>query len=98
MYKTYVRFEAPPQDCVNHINTVKAYWEEEWDTSLGNFQPPGPIEEPSYDRHFYSDPYSPAWFEPNTIDEGVTAGGGGTGVPMVWVDTQRGIFYYEISD
>lgn len=38
------------------------------------------------------------WFDPENIQEGVEAGGRGSHVPKIWIDTARGIFYFQYTD
>jgi hypothetical protein len=38
------------------------------------------------------------WFDPENIQEGVEAGGRGSHVPKIWIDTARGIFYFQYAD
>lgn len=41
---------------------------------------------------------SVAWFDPESIAEGLEGGGTGSHEPKVWIDTRRGIFYYQLHD
>lgn len=38
------------------------------------------------------------WFDIENIKDGLSAGTGGPLVPTVWVDSQRGVFYYMVTD
>jgi hypothetical protein len=38
------------------------------------------------------------WFTPDAIQSGVEGGKRRSHQPRVWVDTDRGVFYYEYMD
>lgn len=92
----FVRFEAPAEDCLAHVETVFAHWQEGLDTPSAQPDPLRAIETPPNRVHF-AEEYGVRWFDLQNIQEGVTAGGG-SGVPKIWVDTRRGVFYYMLTD
>ena len=96
-FSDFVKFEAPVKDCLDHVDVVIADWQEDYDgRSLG--RPLSPIAEPIQPIHFVVDEHGLDWFDPHTIKEGESAGAGGSCRPRIWVDTQRGIFYYMMTD
>ena len=38
------------------------------------------------------------WFDPQSIRAGLVGGEEGGGQPVIWIDTNRGVFYYMCSD
>jgi len=86
-YSQYVRFEAPTPVCLAHAKAMTGQ------------EPPAPKALDEDERrcfHLYFADGLP-WFDTAHIRNGVVLGGGPS-VPKVWVDTDRGIFYYQITD
>ena len=93
-YTKIVRFQAPIQDCISQIDVVIT-----WNSkgvnqtssyphiTITNVEPPG------------ADSLAPAsWFTPETIKHGIYAGQISSYAPQIWVDTDRGIFYFKQTD
>ena len=97
LFVQFVRFEALPQDCLDHVDTVLDDWRKEFDVPIYSAEPLTVIEHPPMRVHF-AEQFDVTWFDPHNIQEGMSAGGGGSGVPMIWVDTRRGVFYYRLTD
>jgi hypothetical protein len=96
-YIEYVRFEAPPQDCLDHVKVVLDAWRKHADPSV--YPDPDPMEiikTPPY-RDLVAEQAGVNWFDIDNIKRGVTRSGG-SGVPAIWIDTERGIFYYRLTD
>ena len=93
----FVRFEAPVTVCRQHIGPALSAWGETFDYLRDEAEPVRELDEPPRPQR-YPEEYGVTWFDPHTIRKGVTAGGGGSGIPMIWVDTERGIFYYMLTD
>ena len=93
----FVRFEAPVEDCMGHVETVLAVWRKDFDYLSDLPKPVSDLEEPPR-LHAFAKERGVAWFDPHSIRKGVSASGGGSGVPMIWVDTERGVFYYMLTD
>ena len=89
----YVRFEAPVPDCFDTARTIFAnHAKETPGYVIPEFQPVShPEREKSSDLRI-------EWFDNDRISKGVTAGTGWSWEPRVWIDEERGIFYYEIND
>jgi len=96
-FSEFVRFEAPVDDCIEHVQSVRAAWGKEVDYLRDRFGPLRSLAEPPPARTIAQE-RGVTWFDPQNIREGLAAGGGGSGIPMIWVDTERGVFYYELSD
>lgn len=92
----FVRFEAPADVCLKHIRPALSACET-FDYLRDEVEPVRDLEKPPH-RKFFAQEFGVTWFDPHTIRKGVTAGGGGSGIPTIWVDTERGVFYYEVSD
>lgn len=99
-----VRFEAPPEECVKHIDTILT-WHDEKNPALTTLQKRRP-RPPSYsgvpvthvDRVDTSVLKPVPWFNPHLITRGIHAGVPGSHTPEVWVDLERGVFYYRETD
>jgi len=96
-FSEFVRFEAPVDDCIKHIESVRAAWGKEFDYLRYRFEPARSLDEPPMPQTLAQE-RGVTWFDPHNIRKGLTAGGGGSGIPNIWVDTERGVFYYELSD
>jgi len=77
-----VRFEAPVDDCKTLAHDL---------LGLALLVP---VSHPSRPRS--SD--VPAWFEPNNITKGIMGGKGYDGQPKIWIDEERGIYYFYLTD
>lgn len=89
-HETLVRFEAPVEDCIATARRVlKAHHEGDELAEI----------EPGTDAHVYANGRHKApWFDPESIRSGRKPAGPGYHRPMVWVDTERGVFYYLNTD
>ena len=93
----FVKFEAPADVCLEHIKPTLIAWGETFDYLRDRVEPVRDLEKPPY-RNIFAEEFGVTWFDPHTIRKGVIAGGGGSGIPTIWVDTERGVFYYQVSD
>jgi hypothetical protein len=82
----YVRFEAPVDDCYAQ---AKRILRTNQPTFSKTSRPLGP---PSCEQ------LHTKWFDVDKIAEGVVAGDGSDHGPQIWIDTQRGVFYYYLTD
>lgn len=99
-YQFYGSFSAPPDVCLAYAQAVL----DDHNKSNPDRQMPGLSQKLTTKSY----PFGPSrttralgrletplpWFNPEAIKDGVE-GGGGVSTPTVWVDTERGIFYYE---
>lgn len=97
LFCEFMKFEAPVKDCIGHIESVQAAWGKVFDDPSYKFEPVHSLEVPPMPQSLAQD-RGIMWFDPQNIRKGITAGGGDSGVPMIWVDTEHGIFYYMLTD
>ncbi len=45
-----------------------------------------------------SPPLNATWFDVENIEQGLTGGEGGSHRPTIWIDTERGLVYYLLTD
>jgi hypothetical protein len=95
-YEFYIRFEAPAQTCLAHVPAALAFGGKSGGaTSMPTpvlapiTAPPSAVRSPSLDL---------SWFDVESIRNGVKTDGGSSHVATVWVDTDRGVFYYMVTD
>ncbi|MDY7011409.1 MAG: hypothetical protein SVV80_11765 [Planctomycetota bacterium] len=97
LFVEYVRFEASPQECLGHMQKVLEHWRSVFSApDYPDHEPPKDIEETPTEA--LGEQFDVTWFDVQNIRKGKIAGGGGSGVPMIWVDTERGVFYYRLTD
>lgn len=98
-FEDYLRFEAPPETCLAHIAVVlEACSPKEHIASQPSLPKPNKIASPPQPVRSSSREFDVGWFDIQNIRNGVTAGRGFSSDPQVWVDTNRGVFYYRITD
>ena len=89
-----VRFDAPVDDCIAHAQQVLA----QFNAQHPNAQIQGlrPIKETVMIDE--QSPLSLPWFDPQSIKTGLVGGERGSHQPSIWIDAEKGIFYYHYSD
>lgn len=94
-YQRLVRFEAPVEDCIRHIDAVLA-----WDDKVYNRTSSYPrINVTNVESHGGDVEMGPTpWFDVNNLKHGIYAGKDSSHTPEIWVDTDRGIFYFYETD
>lgn len=93
-YTRIVRFKAPVADCVSHIDAVIA-----WDEHMSHSKFSYPRIKVSRIDHQGAGCLEPAeWFTPETIKDGLYEGKDSSHTPQVWVDLDKGIFYFKETD
>lgn len=98
-YKDCVRFEAPVADCLAHARTAASFDP----AKLAKFPAPDPSMS-AEQREFQSAQISSQgqsfapWFDLGAIRNGLHGGEAGPGQAQIWIDLDRGIFYYAITD
>ena len=91
----FIRFEAPSEDCLATAKTILAQH------NANNPDMPVAGLSASLNPDWVVDDTSPLtvpWFDPDTIPKGQSGGNFDSQEPVVWVDTVRGIFYYQLTD
>jgi hypothetical protein len=103
-----VRFEAPVDVCRAHVKTVFDAWTKHWFERGAQGQrmnpwPPPPwmplsslTSKPAPEDHDMAG--RATWFDVDDIAKGSTAGVVGGSGPQIWIDEDRGIFYYKLTD
>jgi len=103
-----VRFEAPVDVCRAHVQTVFDAWTKHWFERGAQGQrmnpwPPSPLmplssltSKPAPEDHDMAG--RATWFDVDHITKGSTAGVVGGSGPQIWIDEDRGIFYYKLTD
>lgn len=96
-YEFTLKFEAPPEVCKKHaLLLIENYNRDNPDRPLRVElreldEPPNPI--PS------SPPTNVTWFDVHKIKNGFFAGSStGSHKPRIWVDADRGVLYYRMTD
>lgn len=93
--QAFVRFDAPVSDCLTHAETLMAPHRDQQDasvtaTNVVEDAPPLCILDPTE--------VDLSWFDLASFSGGVVFGVADSRAPMVWVDTNRGRFYYEAKN
>lgn len=89
-YTLLVRFQAPVSDCISQIDTVIAC-----DNRIINRTSTYPrITVTNVPFQGSGDFDSVPWFTPNTITHGIYVGTNIDHGPQIWIDTDKGIFYF----
>ncbi len=94
-YEFLVRFEAPTDDCLATVaKAVEAFHTSGTVAELSKIQPL------TQDRQHKQEVggFPAPWFDPENIQKGVQAGERGSHQPIIWIDTARGIFYFQYTD
>jgi hypothetical protein len=91
-YEFVVRFEAPTEDCIKQIPIVLA-----WDDKTYNRTSSYPvINVTNVERQ--TDINDIKWFDADKITNGVYTGENGSHTPQIWIDRDRGVFYFWETD
>ena len=102
-FEICVRFRAPLRDCMMVAHKMVAGIGSEpvrvpMSPKLAvKLLPSDPFDAVSHPK-LPNNPDLPHWFDPNHIEKGVMAGKGYEGEPQIWIDEERGIFYYYLTD
>ena len=94
-YQRFVRFEAPVEDCIRHIDAVIA-----WHNKMNKRTSSYPRAEVTSVRPCGGDKtMGPTpWFDVDRIKRGLYMGEDSSHTPQIWVDRDRGVFYYYETD
>ncbi|MCB1245523.1 MAG: hypothetical protein AB7I98_23135 [Verrucomicrobiales bacterium] len=93
-YTRIVRFQAPVDECVSHIDTVIA-WNDKTYGRTSSY-PRTKVSKVARQGAGWLEPA--VWFAPETITNGLYVGEDGSHKPQIWIDLDRGIFYFTESD
>jgi hypothetical protein len=94
-----LRFEAPLKDCrgtaAKIIESYNASHPHDHVSGLRPLDAPDATPPVPIDRVY---PSPVTWFAPSSIRKGLVAGNVGSYKPMIWIDSENSIFYYQMSD
>ena len=93
-YTMIVRFDAPVRDCIKHIDTVLA-WDDKNYNRTSSYPRVTVTKVEPVDAGFLT---PTSWFTPHKIAHGIHVGEGGGHVPQIWIDTDKGTFYFRETD
>jgi len=93
-YTRIVRFQAPVDDCIKHMATAVA-WDDKIYSRTSSY-PRLTISSVAPVGTGYLDPVP--WFTPHSIVNGLYTGAKESHTPEIWVDLDRGIFYFMEMD
>ncbi|HSY17252.1 MAG TPA: hypothetical protein VK815_02920 [Candidatus Acidoferrales bacterium] len=89
----YVRFEAPVADCYSNAKAIFIERAKHAPSYvIPEFQPV------SHPERAKSSDLRIDWFDNDRISKGMVAGAGQGWEPKIWIDEERGVFYYEDND
>jgi hypothetical protein len=95
VFQHFVRFEAPKEDCMANIDAVLAWHDKEHKTTTSYPRVPVTHVNPiGGDETMGPTP----WFDVDKITNGIFAGKNDSRTPEIWVDLDRGVFYYFEAD
>ena len=93
-YTRLVRIEAPQEDCLKHIDAVIA-WNDKKHQRTSSY----PRIQVAYVAPVGAGRLERAsWFDPEKITRGIYTGDGSSHKPQIWIDLDRGIFYFQEMD
>lgn len=99
-FEEVARFEASPEVCSEYALALLRAHNAKWATDPRMNVPVElrPLDKPP--ERVKTDPLVPAqWFDVEKIRRGFVAGGRSPShTPCIWIDAERGIFYYHITD
>ena len=93
-YDCRVRFEAPVQDCLDHMATVIAWNDQPYHRKSDYPRTEVTRVDPVGAGYLEEIP----WFDVDAIHHGIALGKSASHTPRIWVDTDRGVFYFAESD
>lgn len=92
-YTSLVKFEAPVEICKQHArNLLESHNMENSDRNPISTQLQKLSSRPTK-KTFYTE-----WFDVHNIEKGLCGGKIGSHCPQIWIDEERGIFYYCYTD
>jgi hypothetical protein len=101
-FKDCVRFEAPVEDCIAHTRRVVGPGALKPYPDSPAWMPAGKDGKPDAELQAIwlasqAPRYAP-WFDLASTKRGLTGGEGGSSQAQVWIDLDRGVFYYAMTD
>lgn len=93
--QTFVRFDAPVSDCLEHALTVLQPYAQRAGLTIASANVSGPMPAPLV---VAPKDLAIPWFDLPRFSAGVSFEVSGGRAPAVWVDTNRGCFYFEWNE
>ena len=93
--QTFVRFDAPVSDCLEHAEAIMQPYAQSAGLSIASTNVVGPLPAPNI---VSPKDLAVAWFDLPRFSAGVQFEVSGRPAPTVWVDTNRGCFYYAWNE
>jgi hypothetical protein len=97
----FIRFEAPVEDCCAIAQKIIAQHNtENPDRRVQGLRPLDRTDRNKDQPMLQSttSPLSVPWFDPQSIRKGFVAGETHSHTPSIWIDAERGVFYYQYTD
>ncbi len=97
-YNGVLRFEAPSADCIAAVPAILNY---QGFAKIDQLSDEARVLQPVTTAIQKSQDFGPLavpWFNPEQIHTGLESGFAGSYQPKVWIDTERGILYYQLRD
>ena len=97
-YEYVVRFEAPKEDCLATVaKVVEAFKSNSSPYQVAELSKIEPLKQQRNHVRQVAD-FQVPWFDPENIQDGVEAGEWNSHRPKIWIDTARGVFYFQYTD
>lgn len=93
-YTRIVRFQAPVEECISQIDKVIA-WNDKMYQRTSSY-PRTKVSRVQRQGAGWLDPAD--WFCPETITNGLYVGENSSHKPQIWIDLDKGIFYFQEND
>ena len=95
-YEFILKFEAPLEVCKSHALALLRRHNEDKriDPVPVELRPFAPTPDSTPKKWVLDVP----WFDVHNIKNGFVGGDSGSSLPMIWIDAERGIFYYRCHD
>lgn len=98
-YERLVKFEAPVSVCERHVAEVLKQHEMWWKSTGLPKQETLQTEEVDHVDYEEFHMLKPTpWFDPGSIKKCLHVGKPGCSVPEIWIDQEKGVFYYRQTD
>lgn len=98
-YEWLVKFEAPVSVCEQHVAEVLKQHEIRWKSTGMPKQEALLTEEIDHVEYTEFGTLKPTpWFDPGSIKKCLHVGRPGCSTPEIWIDREKGVFYYRLTD
>lgn len=98
-YEWLVKFEAPVSVCEQHVDEVLKHHDMPWNSSGMPKQEALGAEESDHVEYSEFGMLKPTpWFDPDSIKRCLHVGRPGCSTPEFWIDREKGVFYFRLTD